>query len=241
MRSADIAKIVMLSLAVGTAAIGTATSLDAMQNIRTETVTLLTAQFDPREVVKIEGGDFHFAPGQVAPVHRHHAPAVGYVAKGHILYQVEGGQPVILSEGEAFYEPTDHRILRFDNASATHEAIFVDFNFQQAGEPFIDFEQSPAEHIDRRAFETAAGFVKTVSSVHVAEITIAADDLVIPDAGALLVAYVAEGVVEVRTDGAMPAAYSAGDSIALGDVTKEVVLANPSATTRSKLIIFSAR
>jgi quercetin dioxygenase-like cupin family protein len=53
-------------------------------------IKLLTAQFESRQVVQVEIGDFHFTPGQVAPIHTHAAPAVGYVAKGQIIYQVKG-------------------------------------------------------------------------------------------------------------------------------------------------------
>ena len=122
--------------------------------LQESTSKLLTANFEPRKVVKIEAGDFHFAPGQIAPIHTHAAPAVGYVAKGQILYQVEGEKPQLLLEGDAFYEPAGPRILRFDNASATEEAIFIDFNLQQEGEPFIVFEKELTEHIDRRTLPT---------------------------------------------------------------------------------------
>lgn len=67
-------------------------------------IKLLTANFETRDVVQVEAGDFHFLPGQVAPIHTHSAPAVGYVAKGAIIYQVEGEKPQILREGDAFYE-----------------------------------------------------------------------------------------------------------------------------------------
>ena len=56
----------------------------------TSTTTLLTAQFETRNVVTIEGGSFHFVPGQDAPVHTHEAPAIGVVTKGTIIYQIEG-------------------------------------------------------------------------------------------------------------------------------------------------------
>jgi quercetin dioxygenase-like cupin family protein len=101
-----------------------------------ETVTslkILEANFEARQVVQVEVGDFHFTPGQVAPLHTHDAPAVGYVAKGEIIYQVEGEKQILLRTGDTFYEPTDKRILKFDNASATQEAIFIDFNLEQQG------------------------------------------------------------------------------------------------------------
>jgi len=41
------------------------------------TSKLLSANFASRQVIKIEAGDFHFAPGQIAPIHTHAAPAIG--------------------------------------------------------------------------------------------------------------------------------------------------------------------
>lgn len=130
-------------------------------------IKLLTAKFEPRQVVQVEVGDFHFRPGQVAPIHTHDAPAVGYVARGAIIYQVEGENPRILRAGDAFYEPAGPRILRFDNASATEEAIFLDFNLEQEGEPFIVFENPPTEAIDRRQLPTVDLEDQTVGQVDV--------------------------------------------------------------------------
>lgn len=116
---------------------------------------LLDVDFAPRDIAKVDIGDFHFLPGQKAPIHTHAAPAIGYVSKGTIYYQVEGQPAQILKAGDAFFEPVGPRILHFDNASATQEAVFTDFNLQQAGEPFIVFEHAPTEKIDRRTFPTA--------------------------------------------------------------------------------------
>ena len=93
------------TLALATA-IATATSLTgtAYAGQPEGTIKLLTANFAPRQVVQVEVGDFHFTPGQVAPIHTHDAPAIGYVAKGMIIYQIEGEKPQILREGDAFYE-----------------------------------------------------------------------------------------------------------------------------------------
>jgi quercetin dioxygenase-like cupin family protein len=117
---------------------------------------LLDVDFPARDVAQVEVGDFHFRPGQKAPVHTHAAPAIGYVSKGTILYQVEGQPMQVLKAGDAFYEPAGPRILHFDNASASAEAVFTDFNLERAGDPFIVFEQQPSEKIDRRTFPTAA-------------------------------------------------------------------------------------
>lgn len=137
------------TLTIATALIGTASAASAEESTK-----LLTANFALRQVVQVEVGDFHFKPGQVAPVHTHEAPAVGYVTKGMIIYQAEGGKPQILRAGDAFFEPVGIRILRFDNASATEEAVFLDFNLEQTNEPFIVFEEKPTEAIDRRTLPT---------------------------------------------------------------------------------------
>lgn len=118
---------------------------------------LLDVRFPARAIAKIEVGDFHFRPGQKAPVHTHKAPAIGYVSQGTIYYQVEGQPAQILKAGDAFYEPAGPRILHFDNASPTKPAVFTDFNLQQAGEPFIVFAEPPHEAIDRRALPAAPG------------------------------------------------------------------------------------
>ena len=109
-------------LAASLAGLGIAGTANAeAANTRTK---LLSAHFAPRNVVQVEVGDFHFKPGQVALLHTHDAPAVGYVAKGGIIYQVEGEKPQVLREGDAFYEPTGKRILRFDNVSPPRRQFF---------------------------------------------------------------------------------------------------------------------
>lgn len=116
----------------------------------------IDVRFAPRAVSQIEVGDFHFLPGQKAPIHTHAAPAYGYVSKGAIIYQVEGRKPVILKAGDAFFEPVGPRILKFDNASASEEAVFTDWNPERSGDPFIVFAKPPTEKIDRRSLATVA-------------------------------------------------------------------------------------
>lgn len=115
---------------------------------------IISARFAPRLVAQVDAGDFRFTAGQRAPVHTHEAPAIGYVVEGTILYQVEGQRLQTLKAGSGFYEPAGPRILRFDNGSATKPAVFIDFNLQQAGEPFIVFPEPPSAKIDRRTLPT---------------------------------------------------------------------------------------
>lgn len=202
-----------------------------------ETVKLLTASFDSRQVVQVEVGDFHFLPGQVAPIHTHSAPAVGYVAKGSIIYQIEGEKPQILNQGDAFYEPVGPRILRFDNASATHEAIFIDFNLEQEGEPFIVFESPPTEAIDRRTLPTFDLTDTAIDQVDVVETRLAAGGSAVLANNVPTVGVVAEGVIEIRDQGDDIRRVIAGQSFALPETTGATVT-NVSTEVAAKVISF---
>src|ERR1700733_10210477 len=68
-----------------------------------------------------------FAGGQQAGLHFHPCPVVGYVAKGSILFQMDGQPPKTLHAGDAFFEPANVKMLHFDNASATEPATFITF------------------------------------------------------------------------------------------------------------------
>ena len=203
-----------------------------------QTSKLLTTHFESRNVVKIEAGDFHFVPGQAAPVHTHAAPAIGYVAKGSIIYQVEGEKPHVLKEGDAFYEPVGPRILRFDNASATEEAIFIDFNLQQEGEPFIVFEQAPTENIDRRTLPTTELDNRAISKVetYVSELEPKAKRTV--TATAPILGYVAEGVVTVKQKNGSKKRLVAGQTFSLTSENLNAVIENTSKEVPAKIITF---
>ena len=204
-------------------------------------IKLLTASFAPRQVVQVEVGDFHFIPGQVAPIHTHTAPAVGYVAKGMIIYQLEGGKPQILRAGDAFFEPTGTRVLRFDNASATEEAIFLDFNLEQAGEPFIVFEEQPTEAIDRRALPTISlgENGEDINQTDVYTNEIAPDETLTLNAAEPMLGLVAEGVIEFRIEGEAVQRIAAGSAFALPTVGSDATITNGSADTSAKVITFT--
>lgn len=204
-------------------------------------VKLLTANFEPRQVVQVEVGDFHFKPGQVAPVHTHDAPAVGYVAKGQIIYQVEGEKPQILREGDAFYEPTDTRILRFDNASATEEAIFLDFNLEQVDEPFIVFEHPPTEHIDRRSLPTINLDGQSVDQVDIYSTELSKSGTFSIANAEPTVGLIAEGVVELQIAGEATQRIIAGGSFALPIANVAATVVNTSSEVTAKIITFRLR
>jgi len=210
----------------------------ASANPSVETVKLLTANFEPRDVVQVEAGDFHFVPGQVAPVHTHEAPAVGYVAKGAIIYQVEGEKPQILNEGDAFYEPAGPRIMRFDNASATEEAIFIDFNLEQVEEPFIVFEQAPTEAIDRRTLPTVALGGKSIDQVDIYASELASGGTLTLDNREPTLGLVAEGVIELRVNGDAAQRIVAGETFSMPSTSSEAVVLNASNEVPAKVITF---
>ena len=205
------------------------------------TSKLLTANFESRNVVKIEAGDFHFVPGQVAPIHTHAAPAVGYVAKGQILYQVEGEKPRLLNEGDVFYEPAGPRILRFDNASATEETIFIDFNLQQLGEPFIVFEKELTEKIDRRTLPTVEMDGLDVDQVDMFVSELEPDGSKNRENQELVLGYVAEGIVELTIQGEAKRQIVAGGSFSLPLDKSKVTIVNASSKVPAKVISFYLR
>ena len=176
-------------LTAGVSGLVIAKQIDAGRQI------LLSVDFEPRIVSQVDVGDFHFKPGQLAPIHTHAAPAIGYVSKGTIYYQVEGMPAQILKTGDAFYEPVGPRILHFDNASQTEEAVFTDFNLQQEGEPFIVFPKPPTEKIDRRTFPTAKIGGAKVSKAEAFAENVQPGKPLLVSSDTPVVGYVAEGTV----------------------------------------------
>jgi quercetin dioxygenase-like cupin family protein len=201
-------------------------------------VKLLTASFALRQVVQVEVGDFHFKPGQIAPIHTHDAPAIGYVAEGMIIYQIEGEKPQILHEGDAFYEPTGVRILRFNNASATEDAIFLDFNLEQVNEPFIVFEEDPKEHIDRRTLPTTKLDGHSISGAEVFSNKVAPDATLDLISDEPTLGLVAEGVIEVRINGKAPTRIAAGGTFALATHGHQASITNLSGELPANVITF---
>lgn len=68
-----------------------------------------------------------YPPGNVDPVHTHHAQALVYVLEGSIVMQVRGGEPVTLKPGDTFYEGPDdvHVVGRNVSQSAPAKCLVV--------------------------------------------------------------------------------------------------------------------
>lgn len=208
------------------------------ESFQSNAIKILEADFKPRKVVQVEVGDFHFRPGQVAPVHTHIAPAVGYVLKGEIIYQVEGEKQQLLREGDAFYEPVGPRILRFDNASATEEAIFIDFNLEQEGEPFIVFAKPLVEKIDRRTLPTMKMDGQTVGKVSVYEGRLNAGQTINFNLGSPVLSVVAEGAVVIKESGKAARKVVKGGVFTLPNAGSGAKLMNASTEVPAKVITF---
>lgn len=77
---------------------------------------LLSAFITPHQpLAKIEIKEVVLAPKLRAPLHLHPCPVIGVVEEGSIAFQIEGQQVQWLKTGDAFYEPANVRIARFDN------------------------------------------------------------------------------------------------------------------------------
>ena len=228
--------IIAISAILSTAAVTNVTTADELTSTK-----LLTANFESRDVVQVEAGDFHFVPGQVAPIHTHTAPAIGYVVKGEIIYQVEGEKQIILKEGDAFYEPAGPRILRFDNASATEKAIFVDFNLEQEGEPFIVFEKAPTEAIDRRTLPTTKLSGKALSQASIFSTDIEAGASIDFTVKEPTFALVAHGIVVIKRKDGKSQRVVEGATFSLTTVNDSVKLTNGSTEIPAQVITFSVK
>ena len=90
---------------------------------------LLSAQISPaRSLAHIEVKQVKLPARQSAPLHLHPCPVTGTVLEGRIAFQIEGEAVHHLVAGDAFYEPANARIARFDNegdSPATFTAIYL--------------------------------------------------------------------------------------------------------------------
>ena len=75
----------------------------------------------------VEARRITMAPNVGAGRHRHNGPVVGTIERGSVLFQVEGGEPVVLGAGEVFLEPADRVVEHFDatDEGVTFFAVFL--------------------------------------------------------------------------------------------------------------------
>ena len=78
-----------------------------------------------------------YPPGNVDPVHTHHAQSFVYVLEGTVVMQVKGGTPVTLGAGETFYEGPDDVHVVGRNASQTAPARLLVYLVKDKGAPIL--------------------------------------------------------------------------------------------------------
>jgi quercetin dioxygenase-like cupin family protein len=78
-----------------------------------------------------------YPPGNVDPVHTHHAQSIVYVLEGTVVMQVRGGTPVTLGPGETFYEGPDDVHVVGRNASQTVPAKLLVILVKEKGAPIL--------------------------------------------------------------------------------------------------------
>ena len=87
----------------------------------------------------VRGATISFAPGQPTGLHLHPASTVGVVTKGSFVFQLDGEPERVIKTGDVFFEPAGHKILHFDNASATEPAAITVFYLTDTKDrPLID-------------------------------------------------------------------------------------------------------
>ncbi len=95
---------------------------------------LLTVVIDGnRPVAKVEIQEVAMNAGVDAPLHLHPCPTMGVVTEGKIAFEIEGEKTQHLKVGDAFYEPANIRVAKFNNEGDV-PAKFVVFYMLGEGE-----------------------------------------------------------------------------------------------------------
>jgi quercetin dioxygenase-like cupin family protein len=101
--------------------------------------TLQVTQLDPaHRTAAVEVRRITMAAGVAAGPHLHNGPVFGHIVEGSVYFQVAGGPETVLRAGDAFYEPAETTIDRFD---ATDEGVVFTgyFLLEDGQEPEIRF------------------------------------------------------------------------------------------------------
>ena len=76
-----------------------------------------------------------FAPGATSEPHVHPGSVVAYVLEGAVISQLEGGEPIMYTRGQAWYESPKRPHVVSKNASKTEPAKVLAFLLSEEGEP----------------------------------------------------------------------------------------------------------
>jgi quercetin dioxygenase-like cupin family protein len=79
----------------------------------------------PKTVERVDATRVDFAPSQRMPRHVHPVPVICFAAKGAFKVKFEGQPEFIAAEGSVTYEPADHVVDYFRNASDTAPATLL--------------------------------------------------------------------------------------------------------------------
>jgi quercetin dioxygenase-like cupin family protein len=76
---------------------------------------------------RVETRRITMAPNAAAGRHRLGGPVFGTIERGSVLFQLEGGDAVVLGAGDPFVEPADTVVEHFDatDEGATFFAVFL--------------------------------------------------------------------------------------------------------------------
>jgi len=89
---------------------------------------LLKAIIDPEKAIStVEIQEVTMGPKQKAPLHLHPCPTVGVITEGTVAFQIEGQPVQHLKVGDAFYEPVNVRVAKFDNDGDTPARFIVHY------------------------------------------------------------------------------------------------------------------
>ena len=95
---------------------------------------LLTAVIDgSKNVAKVDIQEVVMNIGIDAPLHLHPCPTMGVVIEGKIAFEIEDEHTQHLTVGDAFYEPADIKVAKFNNEGDS-PAKFVVFYLLSEGE-----------------------------------------------------------------------------------------------------------
>jgi quercetin dioxygenase-like cupin family protein len=85
-----------------------------------------------REVVQVR---VDFAPGVVAPAHKHPGEEIVYAIEGLLEYRLEGKPPVTLKAGDVLFIPagTIHEVVNVGSGNAAELATYV----VEKGKPLV--------------------------------------------------------------------------------------------------------
>ncbi|MCH6258631.1 cupin domain-containing protein [Puniceicoccaceae bacterium K14] len=76
---------------------------------------LSAALLEVENVSRIEIKEITLTKRVTDIAHMHPCPVIGQILEGSIVFQIEDGEEIVLNEGDAFYEPANTEITRFDN------------------------------------------------------------------------------------------------------------------------------